>query len=399
MPITPDPPFPKTQGDNIRSKDWNDVVNELMRLDDAKADRAGDTFTGPLTINGAVGIGGITSPTEDLHVATRMRAQHMLIGAWPANANYGMVGTANLNQSDGANYALLQSGNGSDLGETYVNSRTVLHLRIGNADRMIIDASGALSVGPIKAGNSDLYFTKTDHNHTGFGNTAGFAAIENAASHGALMILGRSVPPTGRIVKLWDRLEVNGDLLVTGRIGTLNYPTTPRTNGWGGGLRTLDVEAEGTIWSRSGYQSGNRDLAEVYFSDLDLEPGDVVSLDAQADRIVPAAGPDDTAVIGIVSSEPAVVLNSQINVPARTDGKRGFPIALCGCVPCKVSAENGPIRRGDLLTSASKPGFAMRARSVQIDGRSVFAGGTLIGKAMSAHAEGEGEIEVFVILR
>jgi hypothetical protein len=36
VPISPDPPFPKTQGDNIRSKDWNDVVKEVQRLDTAK---------------------------------------------------------------------------------------------------------------------------------------------------------------------------------------------------------------------------------------------------------------------------------------------------------------------------------------------------------------------------
>jgi hypothetical protein len=36
VPIIPDPPFPKTQGDNIRSKDWNDVVKEVQRLDTAK---------------------------------------------------------------------------------------------------------------------------------------------------------------------------------------------------------------------------------------------------------------------------------------------------------------------------------------------------------------------------
>ena len=68
------------------------------------------------------------------------------------------------------------------------------------------------------AGNSDIYFTKTDHNHSAFGNTSGYAAIENTANFGALMILGRSTA-TGRIVKLWDYLQVNGGLDVTGNVG------------------------------------------------------------------------------------------------------------------------------------------------------------------------------------
>ena len=78
----------------------------------------------------------------------------------------------------------------------------------------------------LKVGGSDLYFTKIDHNHTGFGNTPGFAAIENTANFGALMILGRSVNPAGaavrRVVKLWDYLQVNGTLEVNGQLAGLN---------------------------------------------------------------------------------------------------------------------------------------------------------------------------------
>lgn len=72
--------------------------------------------------------------------------------------------------------------------------------------------------GAIRAGNSDLYFTKTDHAHTGVGNQAGYAAIENAANFDALMILGRAGTAQGRSVRLWDYLQVNGNLDVTGQI-------------------------------------------------------------------------------------------------------------------------------------------------------------------------------------
>jgi hypothetical protein len=58
MPITPDAPFPKGTGDIIRSKDWNDLVQEAIRLDNAKVNRAGDTITGTLAINGSAGVGG-----------------------------------------------------------------------------------------------------------------------------------------------------------------------------------------------------------------------------------------------------------------------------------------------------------------------------------------------------
>jgi len=68
-------------------------------------------------------------------------------------------------------------------------------------------------------------------------------------------------------------------------------------------------------------------------------------------------------------------------------------VALAGCTPCKVTDEGGPIRRGDLLTSASTPGHAMRAANDE------QKPGIILGKALEAHAEGEGMIDVFVMLR
>lgn len=67
--------------------------------------------------------------------------------------------------------------------------------------------------GGVYCGNSDLYFTKVDHAHTGGGNAAGFAAIENSSNYNALMILGRTVStnPLRRVVKVWDELSVEGD--------------------------------------------------------------------------------------------------------------------------------------------------------------------------------------------
>ena len=86
---------------------------------------------------------------------------------------------------------------------------------------------GSLEVvikGAVHAARSELYFTKTDHNHIGFGNTTGYAAIENAVNFNALMILGRQTTG-GRIVKLWDYLEVNGNFKTTGN-GDINGSLT-----------------------------------------------------------------------------------------------------------------------------------------------------------------------------
>ncbi|MEK7590933.1 MAG: hypothetical protein AAB489_01865, partial [Patescibacteria group bacterium] len=50
-------------------------------------------------------------------------------------------------------------------------------------------------------------------------------------------------------------------------------------------------------------------------------------------------------------------------------------LALAGRVPVMVSDENGPIRPGDLLTTSSTPGVAMKATKA----------GPIIGKALSAY--------------
>src|SRR5690349_16130383 len=70
MPITPDPPFPKSRNDTVRSKDWNEVVDEVIRLDTAKVDRAGDTITGPLTVAGALKVAGALTADIGLQVGT-----------------------------------------------------------------------------------------------------------------------------------------------------------------------------------------------------------------------------------------------------------------------------------------------------------------------------------------
>lgn len=67
--------------------------------------------------------------------------------------------------------------------------------------------------GSIEARHSDIYFTDTNHNHTGWGNADGKAAIENSKSYHGLMILGRTEKFEGndrRLVRVWDTLSVGG---------------------------------------------------------------------------------------------------------------------------------------------------------------------------------------------
>ncbi|OGJ82130.1 hypothetical protein A2598_05155 [Candidatus Peribacteria bacterium RIFOXYD1_FULL_54_13] len=66
-----------------------------------------------------------------------------------------------------------------------------------------------------------------------------------------------------------------------------------------------------------------------------------------------------------------------------------YLIGLLGQVAAKVTDENGPIRPGDSLTSANKPGLAMKAG----------AGDATVGVALEGHEKGEGQINVLISRR
>jgi hypothetical protein len=176
--------------------------------------------------------------------------------------------------------------------------------------------------------------------------------------------------------------------------GTWKPTTIPRHETWRGGIHTYDLEAEGTIWSKGGVRSGKSDLAENYVSDLDLEAGYVVSLDAEQDKVVLSNQPNDTSVLGVISTAPGLLLNSD---PDQSQAKH-FPVALCGRVPCKATDENGSIKRGDLLTTSSTPGYAMKAQPIEVaEKQKIFRPGTIIGKALESLTSGKGVIEIVVL--
>jgi len=87
----------------------------------------------------------------------------------------------------------------------------------------------------------------------------------------------------------------------------------------------------------------------------------------------------------VISTRPGVILGAR----GRSEGQ--VLLALVGRVPVKATAENGPIRPGDLLTSASKPGYAMRCENAQ------RCEGAIIGKALESLDEGAGVIVMLVM--
>lgn len=126
------------------------------------------------------------------------------------------------------------------------------------------------------------------------------------------------------------------------------------------------------------------DLAEFYTTnDVTLEEGDVVEYDNNLQTgVKKTTSSYNNHILGIVSTLPALAIGD-----VNKEGVGAKPVALSGRVPVKVNTENGPIKVGDLLTSSSTPGVAMKA----------IKSGSIIGQAMqSFDGQGVGKVLVFV---
>jgi hypothetical protein len=122
------------------------------------------------------------------------------------------------------------------------------------------------------------------------------------------------------------------------------------------------------------------------------EPGDILVIDPNAaGKFLKSNQAYSTLVAGIYSTKPGFVGRKQPSTPETSATE--VPMAMVGRVPTKVTAENGPIKVGDLLVSSSTPGRAMKGT----DRNRML--GAMIGKALGSLDSGTGVIEVLVTLQ
>ena len=148
-------------------------------------------------------------------------------------------------------------------------------------------------------------------------------------------------------------------------------------------LAYAPTSLEATVFWTVEYNSG-ADLAETYYTnDESIVPGMVVSIDPSLYAgVKKSSSPYDQNVLGVVSTVPALLLGG-----SEQKSPRGIPVALSGRVPVNVSTENGVIKPGDLLTSSSIPGVAVKATR----------DGLIIGQALSAYGGSDiGQVLIFI---
>jgi hypothetical protein len=132
-----------------------------------------------------------------------------------------------------------------------------------------------------------------------------------------------------------------------------------------------------TLFTGTATQARYADLAENYAADANYEPGTVLIFGGTAEvTVANAAG--DTRIAGVVSTDPAHLMNSTI------DCEHPAAVALTGRVPTRVI---GTVRKGDMMVAAGN-GQAQACSTPVL--------GSVIGKALADFDGTSGVIEVVV---
>ena len=241
-------------------------------------------------------------------------------------------------------------------------------------------------------------YTNAQPNITSVGTLTSLTVTGNAAA-GNLTTAGQLVSSiatgTAPLVVTSTTTVANLNVAVSTTAGTVTTAAQPNITSVGtltvltvsgqitnGNITTGANSTAGIItgnWSLSAGSKLNAtyaDLAEYYEADRHYEPGTVLAFGG--DKEVTMADSGTTKVAGIVSTNPAYVMNSACK------GEHTVALALQGRVPCKV---RGNIKKGDMLISAGN-GFARQTPFPIL--------GTVIGKSLENFDGIEGIIEVAV---
>jgi hypothetical protein len=189
--------------------------------------------------------------------------------------------------------------------------------------------------------------------------------------------------------------------------GTGVYGISQGANGFGGYFRNtgggISLNVEGRTRTGVLEITGGADFAENFDINVaettalaattKVEAGLVVSIDpANPGKLQLSARAYDRRVAGIISGaggvKPGMMMSHDGTL---ADGQH--PVALSGRVYVWVDAKGGAIRPGDLLTTSTTPGHAMKAANPS------KAHGAVLGKAMTGLRSGKGLVLVLVTLQ
>ena len=283
-------------------------------------------------------VGGLSTSQDDRAFIGLAGADEVGFWGWKG-AGWGLK----MNVKDGSVIAPLFKGN-----TTFSNDVTV---------------NGRVGVGASPYTNTRMRVYDTGNEHT-------------------LYVEGNSVDGTGKYTLWIENRNVNYNT------NSYNHP---------------GLGVDGYAWFAGKCYGPGFDYAEWSgVNENDIKAGDVVVIDPKdINKMKKSDKPYLTNVAGIISTDPGMVIGNDIKelkvrkkIADAEMEKLGYRmLALNGRVPCNVSAENGPIEPGDLLTTSSTPGYAMKVTD------KAQAIGAVVGKALEPLKEGKGQIKVLVTLQ
>jgi hypothetical protein len=227
----------------------------------------------------------------------------------------------------------------------------------------------------------------------GFANSA--AEVVSLITGGAeRLVVGNSTTTVENDLSISNALTVTGSTNLNGNVDLGNENTdtvsfsarvdsniVPSSNGaynvGTGALRWNTMYAN--VFNGVATEAKYADLAENYVADDKYSVGTVLIFGGDAEVSV-TNKKGDTRVAGIVSQNPAYLMNSEL------DHENSIPLALQGRVPCKVL---GRVQKGDLLVSSAIPEYAVVDNNPNV--------GSIIGKALeNKDSDGKAVIEIVV---
>jgi len=299
----------------------------------------------------------------------------------------GLGGQINLYAGDGGNGITLygDSGGAGYLAVYNTNSSSRVTLdgfsSNGGGEISVYDANGTESIELLGAYGST--FGGIIRVKQGDGSVGVEVFSESYAGDGGLISIKNAAGT--------EKIELDGD-------DGDGSPAIRLRNAAGTTTITLDgdVSGDGRITTQELQITGGSDLSEQF--DINpvssaIQPGMVVSIDPQRPgELVMTTRAYDRTVAGVVSGaggvKPGMLMGQH---GTKADGKH--PVALTGRVFCLADAANGAIQPGDLLTTSSTPGHAMRVTNHN------KAQGAILGKAMTSLEAGQGLVLVLVSLQ
>lgn len=300
------------------------------------------TTTGALQVTGGAGVSGSLYASSVYGTAVYDNSNRVL-------TSLSSSGTGNLTVTVSAPASTTIALPATGPGAITVGSSTSIPV-------ITTDAYGRVSALTSSAVSTTINLSGT----SGTGSVAGGGTLTFASGNGVTSTVSSST------VTISTPQDVRSTATPTFAGGTFTGNITTQTH-----LPSANVSynlGSTTAWWNIVYgkavQAQYADLAENYVPDSDYEPGTVVVFGGDKEITVTTQS-HDPAVAGVISTDPAYLMNSVTE---------GLPVALQGRVPCKVQ---GPVAKGQVLVTSTIPGVAQ-----SID-NSKYVPGCVIGKALS----------------